>query len=119
MATVYLTAAESPPPACCGGAVAVGNFDGVHLGHAALISRLRTKAAEIGGPAVAVMFDPHPIALLSPDRLLPLLTTPGDRAELLQAAGADQVVILRTTPDLLRLAAGEFLDIVLADRLAA
>ena len=84
-----------------------------------LIARLRSTAAQIGGPAVAVMFDPHPIALLAPSRLLPLLTTPADRAELLQAVGADHVVILRTTPELLRLEAGEFLDTVLRDNLAA
>ncbi len=119
MATVEISAADQPPPACRGGAVAVGNFDGVHLGHAALIARLRTTANDVGGPAVAIFFDPHPIALLAPDRLLPLLTTPADRAELLQRAGADQVVILRTTPELLRLEAREFLDTVLADRLAA
>ena len=119
MATVELSAADHPPPACRGGAVSVGNFDGVHLGHAALIARLRTNAEQIGGPAVAVMFDPHPIALLAPSRLLPLLTTPAGRAELLLAAGADHVVILRTTPELLRLEAGEFLDTVLRENLAA
>src|SRR5438105_8025391 len=113
MATVHLTAEESPPPACRGGAVAVGNFDGVHLGHAALVARLRVTAGEVGGPAVAATFDPHPIALLAPERLQPPLTTPADRAELLQRAGADHVVILRTTPELLRLAAGEFLDTVI------
>jgi riboflavin kinase/FMN adenylyltransferase len=119
MATVEISAADLPPPACRGGAVAVGNFDGVHLGHAALVSRLRAMAEAVGGPAVAVMFDPHPIALLAPERLLPLLTTPADRAELLQRAGADHVVILRTTPELLRLEAREFLDTILGDRLAA
>jgi riboflavin kinase/FMN adenylyltransferase len=99
--------------------VAVGNFDGVHRGHAALIARLRTEADKVGGPAVAVTLDPHPIALLAPERLQPLLTTPEDRAELLHAVGADHVVILRTTPELLRLEAGEFLDLILGERLAA
>jgi riboflavin kinase/FMN adenylyltransferase len=119
MATVEISTDDRPPPACRGGAVAVGNFDGVHLGHAALVARLRTTADRVGGPAVAVTFDPHPIALLAPERLLPLLTTPADRGDLLQRAGADHVVILRTTPELLRLEARELLDTVLADRLAA
>jgi riboflavin kinase/FMN adenylyltransferase len=119
MGTAHLTVAELPPPAFHGGAVAVGNFDGVHLGHAALIARLRKAADKIAGPAVAVMFDPHPIALLAPDRLLPLLTTPTDRAELLQQAGADHVVTLQTTPELLRLEAGDFLNMVLGEQLAA
>jgi riboflavin kinase/FMN adenylyltransferase len=65
------------------------------------------------------MFDPHPIALLAPERLRPLLTTPADRAELMHRAGADHVVILRTTADLLRLEAGEFLDRIIGEQLAA
>src|SRR3954471_17033382 len=119
MGTVVLTDADRPPPAVRGGAVAVGNFDGVHRGHAALVAELRAQADRVAGPAVAVTFDPHPIALLAPDRLQPPLTTPADRAELLHAAGADHVVILRTTPDLLRLTAGQFLDTVLGERLGA
>jgi riboflavin kinase/FMN adenylyltransferase len=119
MATVVLTADEPPPGDCRGGAVTVGNFDGVHQGHAALIAELRALAAEVGGPAVAVTFDPHPIALLAPERLQPLLTIPADRAELLQAAGADHVVILRTTPGLLQLEARAFLDGILGGRLGA
>jgi riboflavin kinase/FMN adenylyltransferase len=73
----------------------------------------------VNGPAVAVTFDPHPIALLAPDRLLPLLTTVSDRAELLHAAGADAVVILKTTPNLLALEPREFLDSVFGEQLAA
>jgi riboflavin kinase/FMN adenylyltransferase len=101
------------------GAVTVGNFDGVHRGHAALIAELRRHARDIRGPAVAVTFDPHPIALLAPERLQPLLTTIEDRAELLKSAGADSVVILKTTRDLLALEPGEFLDSILAKQLAA
>jgi riboflavin kinase/FMN adenylyltransferase len=119
MATAAWTATDPPPPACRGGAVAVGNFDGVHRGHAALVADLRARAAAVGGPAVAVTFDPHPIALLAPDRLQPLLTTPADRAELLHRAGADHVLVLRTTPDLLHLEARTFLDRVLGEALGA
>src|SRR4051794_8782656 len=74
------------------GAVSVGNFDGVHRGHAALISELRQQANKIGGPAVVVTFDPHPLRLLAPERFMPLLTPPYSRAGLLLAAGADRVV---------------------------
>jgi riboflavin kinase/FMN adenylyltransferase len=119
MSTVVLSDADQPPDAVRGGAVAVGNFDGVHLGHAALVAKLKTTADQVNGPAVAVTFDPHPIALLAPDKLKPALTTPADRAELLHTAGADHVVILRTTPELLRLEAREFLDSVVGERLAA
>src|SRR5438128_12678537 len=115
MSIVTLAASASPPADCRGGAVSVGNFDGVHTGHAALVAELRARATAVGGPAVAVTFDPHPIALLAPERLLPLLTTPQDRAELLQAAGADDVIVLRTTPELLALEATAFLDDLLGE----
>jgi riboflavin kinase/FMN adenylyltransferase len=118
MATVFLSADGPPPGDCRGGAVSVGNFDGVHRGHAALVAELVARARRVGGPAVAVTFDPHPIALLAPERLQPLLTTPADRAELLQAAGADHVVVLKTTPELLHQEAREFLDGLFGDRLA-
>jgi riboflavin kinase/FMN adenylyltransferase len=101
------------------GAVAVGNFDGVHRGHAALISELAACARSVQGPAVAVTFDPHPIALLAPERLLPRLTTISDRADLLRAAGADEVVVLPTTSRLLALEPRQFLDAVLGEQLAA
>jgi riboflavin kinase/FMN adenylyltransferase len=119
MATATWTGTEPPPPAYRGGAVTVGNFDGVHRGHAALIAALRARAGEVHGPAVVVTFDPHPIALLAPDRLQPLLTTPADRAELLHRTGADHVLILRTTPELLHVEARAFLDGVLGEALAA
>jgi riboflavin kinase / FMN adenylyltransferase len=102
-----------------GSSVSVGNFDGVHLGHAALIAELRQEANRLSVPAVAVTFDPHPLRLLAPDRFMPQLTTPEDRAELLLKAGADWVVILKTTPDLLRLEANEFLQRLFVERFAA
>jgi riboflavin kinase/FMN adenylyltransferase len=101
------------------GAVTVGNFDGVHRGHAALIAELAARARAIKGPAVAVTFDPHPIALLAPERLLPRLTTISDRADLLRAAGADEVVVLPTTTELLALEPRQFLDSVLGEQMAA
>jgi riboflavin kinase/FMN adenylyltransferase len=108
---IWLNHDETPPAECRGGAVTVGNFDGVHLGHAHLIRTL----CEQGRPAVIVSFDPHPLCLLAPERFQPLLTTPEDRAEFLHNCGADAVVLLRTTPDLLKLSAGEFFERILRD----
>ena len=110
---------EAPPGVCRGGAVAVGNFDGVHRGHAALIAELRTQAAKVGGPAVAVTFDPHPRDLLRPDLSAPPLTTTADRCRLLHDVGADHVLLLRTTHEMLHLTPKEFFDEVLQRRLAA
>src|SRR5690348_608021 len=103
MASVTLTWEETPPAPFRGGAVGVGNFDGVHRGHQALLARLRDAARAAGGPAVAVTFDPHPLRLLRPDHFMPELTAFPYRADLLQTCGADHVLILRTTPGLLHL----------------
>src|SRR5437763_1101184 len=119
MATATLNWQEPPPTAFRHGALTIGNFDGVHLGHAALLAELRRHAQAVGGPAVAVTFDPHPLQLLRPERFEPVLTTMADRAELLHAVGADHVLILRTTPELLHLTAEEFFAHVVRQGLQA
>jgi riboflavin kinase/FMN adenylyltransferase len=110
---------EVPPADCRGGALSVGNFDGVHRGHVALVEELRREAEAVHGPAVALTFDPHPLLLLRPDSYPPPLTTPAERARLLQAHGADHVVVLGTTHDLLRLTAEEFFERVVRSHFEA
>jgi len=110
-----------PPAACTGGAVSVGNFDGVHCGHLALIAAARRQADRLGGPLVAVTFDPPPFQILHPDRGSPRwpLTTLPQRADLLHEAGVDHVVILRTAPALLALSPEAFFEDVLVRQLGA
>ena len=108
-----------PPDDCRRGAVAIGNFDGVHRGHAALLAELRLQAKEINGPAIALTFDPHPIELLRPAQTPPRLTTPEDRTRLLHELGADHVLVLRATHELLALRAEEFFAQVIQERLEA
>jgi riboflavin kinase/FMN adenylyltransferase len=121
MATASLDWSAYPPPEFAGGAVAVGNFDGVHLGHQALIATTRRQADAVKGPALAVTFDPPPHQVLHPDPgpPRPPLTTLADRAELLQNAGADHVAILRTSPALLALSPEAFFEDVLVRQLGA
>jgi riboflavin kinase / FMN adenylyltransferase len=119
MSTVTLDWSAYPPPEFVGGAVAVGNFDGVHLGHRALIAAARSQADLLSGPAVAITFDPPPHQLLYPGPVRPPLTTLTERAELMQAAGADHVVILRTSPALLALSPEAFFEDVLVRQLGA
>lgn len=76
-------------PAPC--VVVPGNHDGVHLGHRALIARARALAGERALRVVALTFDPHPLAILRPERAPVRLTTIARRAELLRGAGADAV----------------------------
>jgi riboflavin kinase/FMN adenylyltransferase len=110
---------ETPPEGCSRGAVTVGNFDGVHRGHADLVAEVQRQARAVQGPAVAVTFDPHPLKLLRPEQFQPVLTTATDRAALLEACGADHVVLLQTTPALLHLTAGEFFHRVLQSGLGS
>ncbi len=93
-------------PAWTGSAVAIGNFDGVHAGHRALIRRAR----ELGSPAIALTFDPHPSAILAPHRTADQLTSLARRIELLGEAGADAVVVEPFTRELAALTADEFVD---------
>jgi riboflavin kinase/FMN adenylyltransferase len=99
--------------------VTVGNFDGVHRGHQRLIARLRARADALGAPALAVTFDPHPVALLRPDKApVPLIWTEREIALLLDA-GATEVALFRTGRWLLDLTAREFFDRVICRQLAA
>jgi riboflavin kinase / FMN adenylyltransferase len=109
MPVVPLRLQEAPPPEVRRGVVAVGNFDGVHRGHAALIAAARDLGR---GPVVPVTFDPHPLVLLAPDKYQPPLTTVAERARLLHAVGAEHVVVLQTTPELLALSPDEFFAFV-------
>src|SRR5690348_5011296 len=80
---------ETPPQEFRGGVIAIGNFDGVHRSHAALLAELQRRARTIQGPAVAVTFDPPPLRLLHPERFQPALTTLDTRDELMHVCGAD------------------------------
>ncbi|MGE5180701.1 MAG: bifunctional riboflavin kinase/FAD synthetase [Acidobacteriota bacterium] len=102
-------------PAWTAAAVAIGNFDGVHAGHRALIRRAR----ELGSPAVVLTFDPHPTALVAPDRVAEQLTSMARRIELLGEAGADAVVVEPFTRELASLTPDEFVDSVVLGGLHA
>lgn len=119
MSKVALDRSDCLPPGFVGGAVTVGNFDGIHLGHRALIAAARTQADLLRGPTVAVTFDPPPNQVLHPGVARPPLTTLSERVELLNAAGADHVAILRTSPALLALSPEEFFEDVLVRQLEA
>jgi len=115
MSTHYLQWTDSVPAECRGGAVTIGNFDGVHRGHQQILAEVCRQ----GRPALAVTFDPHPLQILRPEQFQPLVTTVIRRADLLHEYGADHVLILATTPALLQLTAREFFDQVLCRRLDA
>jgi riboflavin kinase/FMN adenylyltransferase len=75
------------------GALAIGNFDGVHLGHRGLFDAARESARKSGGPTSALTFEPHPARLLAPDYAPPLISSPARKLELLAAAGVEELVL--------------------------
>jgi riboflavin kinase/FMN adenylyltransferase len=97
----------------------IGNFDGVHLGHRAILDRVCQRALELGGQAVAITFTPHPVKVLRPEVNLPLLTTQDQKLNLLAEAGLDSVVVLPFTRDFAALSAREFVKQYFYDRLRA
>ena len=110
---------EYPPAAYCGGAVTVGNFDGVHRGHVALVERAKAWAQIVQGPTVAVTFDPAPANVLFSGTAKPPISTLTDRAALLLAAGADRVLVLRTDARLLSLSPEAFFEDILVRQIDA
>ncbi|MEY4567933.1 MAG: Riboflavin kinase [Planctomycetota bacterium] len=102
-----------------GGAVAIGNFDGVHLGHAVLMEQLVQTARACQGPAVVLTFDPSPLSLLKPQFTPPKLTTVARRAELLSRLGVDWVIAYPTDLETLQWSAEEFFSKVIIERLGA
>ena len=102
-----------------GAAIAIGNFDGVHLGHRALIARARELAAARDALTVALTFDPHPSTLLAPARAPLLLTSIERRIELLAEAGVDAVVVEPFTRELAGVAPDAFVDDVMIVALRA
>jgi riboflavin kinase / FMN adenylyltransferase len=101
-----------------GGAVAVGNFDGVHLGHHKLFETARAWAASTGGRAGALTFEPHPVRVLRPTLAPPLLTALPRKLELLAAAGLDAAVVQPFDLGYAGTAAADFVGRDLAGKLA-
>ena len=100
-----------------GGVISIGNYDGVHLGHQAILARVVARARELGVPALAMTFDPHPLRLLDPERAPRLLTSLPQRLELLRRTGLDAALVVPFTARLARTPAEEFVRDVLARRL--
>jgi riboflavin kinase/FMN adenylyltransferase len=90
--------------------ISVGNFDGVHIGHQAILRTARELADEHGAGVTAVTFDPPPVALLKPDHHPPQVASTQERARWLRKAGADRVVVLRPDRAMLALSAEAFVD---------
>ncbi len=102
-----------------GGVVTVGNFDGVHLGHQAMLRDVAGRARDAGVPSVVVTFDPHPLKVLHPERAPKMIQTLRQREEAIEACGVDAVVLVPFTRNFSLVPAREFAKELLGRRLAA
>ncbi len=106
------------PDSLKGGVVAVGNFDGVHRGHATLLGRARADADRLGLPAVALTFEPHPRTFFRPEAPVFRLTSVAAKARLLAALRLDGLVVATFDKDFASQPAEAFITAILRDRFA-
>jgi riboflavin kinase/FMN adenylyltransferase len=93
-----------------GSALAIGNFDGVHLGHLDIIRAVKQAAANAGCSSSIMTFDPHPVAILHPEKAPGVLTPLSLKKALLQDAGIDNLIIIKDSLELLNLSPHDFID---------
>lgn len=97
--------------------VTIGNFDGIHLGHREIFSRVKQAAAEIGGVSMVITFKPHPLKLLSPDKSPRLINTYGEKELLIKASGVDYLLEIPFTHEIAAISATDFVREVLVERI--
>lgn len=97
--------------------LAIGVFDGLHVGHQKLIRAAVKRAKSIGGPAVVMTFSPHPVQVLCPDSYLPFVVSLPHRLGLIERLGVATCVVVRFTKRLSRLTAQQFIKRYLVDHI--
>jgi riboflavin kinase / FMN adenylyltransferase len=104
------------PPLPRGSTVTVGSFDGMHLGHQAVLREIAERARAASRVSVLVTFEPHPLEVVNPQAAPPILMTGPERGEFLAQTSLDYVVLLRFDQRLARLSPEEFVRRILLDR---
>ncbi len=100
MKVMHAWATAKNDPSIHGGAITIGNFDGVHMGHEQVLAETRGHALDVGGPAIAVTFEPHPRAVLFPAEKPRRLCHLHERLEGLKRAGMDAALLLHFNKEL-------------------
>jgi riboflavin kinase/FMN adenylyltransferase len=110
---------EAVPAGYGPSALTIGNFDGVHVGHARILAEVVAAARRERWQAVALTFDPHPTRVVAPERAPKLLTTLETRLRLLEQAGLDAALVLPFTPEVARLEPEGFVRQVVLGKLCS
>jgi len=108
---------EFSKPCINNSVVTIGNFDGVHLGHREIFRRMKDVADANGYTTVVVTFEPHPLAVVAPDNVPPLITTVEQKAALIAEEGIDCLAVIEFTPEFSRITAESFVRDVLCSSL--
>lgn len=97
--------------------LSIGNFDGVHIGHQAVLSHVVERARTLNTSALCMTFDPHPVKLLRPANAPQLLTTLDQRLSLIERTGIDSALVVPFTHKLARMTAADFVSHILVEKL--
>ncbi|HEY1244667.1 MAG TPA: bifunctional riboflavin kinase/FAD synthetase [Hyphomicrobiaceae bacterium] len=116
---IVLNGISDVPPAARGGAFAIGNFDGVHRGHQALLQAAKERASELGAPAGVILFEPQPREFFERGKPHFRLTPLRRKIELFEQFGLDLAVVLTFDAALAGLTAQEFIERIIVGALAA
>ena len=93
--------------------IAVGAFDGVHLGHRQILTYLKEAAQRLGGESVVITFQPHPQQVLHPERDFFLINTPEDNIKLIEKEGINHIIIFQFTPQFAQTPFHQFLELLI------
>lgn len=116
---IRLSLADPVPDTLRGAMVALGNFDGFHIGHQAVVGHAVQRGFHERRPVIVATFDPHPVRLFRPDAPPFRLTSLDQRQALFAAAGADAMLVFDFTPGLAATSAEEFVEDLLIARIGA
>jgi riboflavin kinase / FMN adenylyltransferase len=108
-----------PAAAAVPAALTIGNFDGVHLGHQAMLAELKRAAVRLGVPAVVLTFEPHPREFFAPDKAPTRLTSLREKLQLLADYGVDRTHVCRFSYAFAQTPAEEFIERIIARGLGA
>lgn len=113
---IYRTLDEVPPARRV---VAIGTFDGVHIGHQKIIGDAVSGAREVGARSMVMTFSPHPLSVIAPEKCPPILTPLSVKADLIRELGVDELLVVPFTDQFSRLPAEEFCQILFSSTLGA